>query len=174
MWPPEFFDDVLVPTIPNDFQRCCISIDLSEGSIKSDYQGLVMLGMRDKMQYLHCENLRVSATSLLTRVKELCEMYKPVERVVADVSGCHLFTADAFNQLWPHGIGRPRFVGIKQHVRKETRIQRLASILNNKLVKILDNEGGRELVREGRDWPTADFDDMLDSWEMGITGMYVA
>lgn len=165
LWPPEYFDDLLVDKIPPAFQRSALAVDLSEGNLASDYQGVVMLGWLNQIQYLHCEALRLSGPKLLERIKFLSDLYRP-EMLVVDMTGCHVFTADAFRRMWPHG-GMPRIVPVKLRENKQTRIQRLAVPLHQKLVKVLANEGGLEYVREARDFPsTLSHDDMLDSHEM--------
>lgn len=165
IWPAEYWEDVLVDSIPAAYQRSALAVDLSEGNLASDYQGVVMLGWLNQIQYLHCEALRMSGPNLLERVKGLCDQYRP-EMLVLDCTGMALFTADSFRAMWPAG-GMPKIVPVKLTQNKQTRIQRLAGPLHQKLVKVLANEGGWEMVREGRDFPsTLTHDDLLDSWEM--------
>ncbi len=165
LWPPEYFEDLLVDRIPPAYQRSALAVDLSEGNLASDYQGLVMLGWLDQVHYLHCEALRMAAPQLLQRVKALCDLYRP-EMLVVDATGMAVFTADAFRAMWPQG-GMPRLIPIKLHEHKQTRLQRLAAPLHQKLVKVLGNEGGLEYVREARDFPsTLSHDDLLDAHEM--------
>ncbi len=162
IWPPEYFEDVLVDKIPPAYQRSALAVDLSEGRLNSDYQGLVFDGWLNGIEYLHVEALRMSGPNLLQRIKFLCDQYHP-ELLVVDVTGMQIFTADAFRAMWPRG-GMPKIIPVKLHENKQTRIQRLAGPLHQKLVKILANEGGWEYIREGRDFPsTLSHDDCLDA-----------
>jgi phage terminase large subunit-like protein len=170
IWPAEYWEDVLVDSIPEAYQRSALAVDLSEGNMASDYQGIVMLGWSNHKQYLHVEALRTSGPKLLEHVKKLSDRYRP-EMLVVDCSGMALWTADSFRSMWPEG-GMPKLVPVKLHEHKTTRIQRLAAPLHQKLVKVLANEGGWELIREGRDFPsTLTHDDCLDAWSMALDSL---
>ncbi len=174
LWPPQFFDDVLMPPqdFPRAFQRCCLAVDLSEGGIKSDWQAIVLLGVLNGHHYVYAENHRTSAPALLQRVRAISDIYRP-QMIVVDASASRLFVADEFRRMWPDGQ-MPKLQLLKEFERKETRIQRLASPLAQKLVKVCDNQGGQEYLAEGRDFPCGEHDDMLDAHEMAWRGLVAA
>ena len=171
-WPAEWFDSILVSTIPRRFQRCAVSIDFSEGGPASDWQAVCVLGYNphDEHHYIDVTTLRASIQQVLECAKSKCDQYR-AEMVVYDASGGQALVRDQILALWKNDQSRPIFCGIKEHEHKETRIHRLSWPLHKKAVSVLDNIGGREYVREGRDFPDGEHDDALDAHEMAWRGL---
>ena len=179
-WPPEFFEwqeegqkkTLLVPSIPRRMQRCCIAVDFSEGGQASDWQAVAALlyDTATDHHYVDMTLMRTSIAHLLAVVKAKADFYRP-ERIVYDASGGQALIQDQILALWPNDVSRPQFNPIKEHEHKETRISRLAFALHQHRVSVLDNFGGREYVKEGRDFPDGEHDDALDSHEMAWRGL---
>ncbi len=172
LWPPQFFDDIFVDSIPTNYARASLGIDLSEGGKASDWQALVHCGHQAGMHYLDCRNRRVPVPALLREAKAMTDHYH-TDVVIVDCSGGQAMIHEQLEELWPQREGlKPVRFEIKEHVPKESRIQQLAYLLDRKFVKILKNSGGLEYVKEGRDFPDGDYDDMLDCHQLAWRGLH--
>lgn len=169
VWPAHYFDDILVKSIPPVYQRSGIGVDLSYGGFKSDWMGVVMLGYQDGVHYLDCRNLRTSIPKLLDSVKFLADLYR-AQCMVFDVTGREApIPKHEFERCWPGGRNIPRLTFLtlsKSDGSKTQRLHELGSLFENGKVKVLDNPGGQEYVRECRAFPAGDFDDMPDAHQM--------
>lgn len=164
MFPHQWFDNILVSSIPKSFSRATLGIDLSEGKIKSDWQALTMVGHQAGHHYLDCRALRMDIPQLLNVARKMTDQYGCKE-VVYDASGGQAMIANQLEELWPRSSG-VTLLAVKQCLTKEIRLQRLAYLFNRSQVHVLNNFGGREYVKEARDFPDGKFDDLLDAHEM--------
>jgi phage terminase large subunit-like protein len=172
LWPPEFFRDIFVPEVPRSYARSALGIDLSEGKPASHWQALIHVGHAAGIHYLDCRAHRLPVPSLLREAKKMTDCYG-TDVVIVDVSGGQSMVHEQLDQLWPQRRGvKPVRFEIKEHVEKTSRIHQLSYLLDNKMVRVLNNAGGQEYVKEGRDFPDGEYDDLLDAHQLAWRGLH--
>lgn len=160
----DWFSDVLVAELPSGFTRSVIAVDLSLGKLKSDWQAVVFAGVHQGLLYCDVYLYRVAITILLQHIEALYQQYRP-EGVLFETNGFMELAADAFNQRFQDRLSPPVF-HVTNTVDKAVRIGRLAPLLGQHKLKILDTPLGRKCVAQLRDFPAAQHDDAPDAIEM--------
>lgn len=168
MFPSEYWADIWIEQMPNDYQRSCVAIDLSLGKEHSDWMAVVFVGVKDGVLYLDCDAKLMPIEELVQFVKLKCEYYKP-EFSAWESNGFQILACESFQKLFNVP---PRVVLVDNRVKKETRIQRLDFLLKRGQIKVLRNNGGKEWLKEAVNFPNptrdkAIHDDLLDATEMG-------
>ncbi len=163
-----------IDRMPPVFQRSFISLDPSLGkSIKSDWQASVFAGWLNDCLYVDCRCTRMPITHLVRYVRQFHEQYKS-EGIVVETCCWQEVVADIFEQQYD-GTGQPPpyVIHMDNSVKKETRIIRLSTLLRRGQLKILNNEGGRELYAELSDFGIrgSGHDDAIDALEMCYRAM---
>ena len=171
-WPESYFNDIYAEEEewPSEFQASVIAIDPSKGKDqkKSDFCAMVFLGIAKGKLWVEARMKRIATPQI---VKEGTEWYIEKNPSMFGIE------ADQFQELF---IGEFEQEAAKRAVvmnvtpvvtggiNKEIRIERLTKWLSRNLIKVRPTGGGRELVRELREFPQCNHDDGPDALEMAF------
>lgn len=168
-WPPEYFDapNFWVPGLPVDRVGTVQALDPSKGrgDAPSDWQAHVVCTLgRDGLLYFDADLRREDATRMATRAADMADIWRPNALVVEDNGTMGLLAAE-FHELQ---MKKGRLSNVKLEIitstdAKEFRIREVSPFLARRQVRVVNSTGGRELVRQWRQWPTADHDDAPDA-----------
>ncbi len=168
-WPDHYFDKILTQYWPEQFEIEVAYLDPSKGkSDKSDFSAFVSVGRSGNTLWVDANIKR-----------------RPVPVIVRDgfsfVSSKRIYAfgveANAFQDLlqplfehYARDIGAMPLpiIPITNTINKEVRIQRIGEYLQRGMIRIRDNEGGRLLLRQLKEFPIGDFDDGPDALIGGI------
>ena len=174
-WPDEYFDGLLTRDWPNDpsfWAVSALTLDPSKGkSDKSDYCARAFVGLgRDGLFRVRVEMAREPTTTLVENFIAMGHRLRP-----------HIVGVEAnqFQELLVGEIARTAeawgltdlFVGtvpILNVLPKVLRIRQLGPFMALGRMLIYDDEGGRLLVRQLREFPHGKHDDGPDAVEMGL------
>lgn len=150
------------------FSRSCLGVDPSLGRElgRGDWQAISFVGVKDGILYCDCYAYRVQLDKFCEKIKQLYVTHKP-EMIALDAQG---FQEAIQFMLMPLFDLPPHIEMMTGNVDKETRISRLASLLGQGRIKVLDTEGGKMWFRQMSDFPKKNrHDDIPDSivyaWE---------
>jgi len=160
----EWLQNIFVDEIPMPPQRHVISVDLSLGYLHSDGQAVVYCAWFNGCLYVDCVIKRMPVEELLDFVKAFYLMYKP-ESVAFETNTFQVLAAHQFQKLF---TVPPPVMCVNNKVKKETRIARLGTLLQQGKFKVKNNAGGRTLFAELSDFPNPkQTDDGVDACEQG-------
>jgi predicted phage terminase large subunit-like protein len=166
-WPPEYFKNIMWPhEWTSEFDCQVAYLDPSKGKTdRSDYSAFVSLGIRGGFLWVEADIKR-----------------RPAEQMIKDgfdfATGKNLTAfgveANAFQDLllplFNHHTTELNVMPlplVPRHnsINKQVRISSLGTYLQQGLVRIRDNEGGRILLRQLKDFPDGVHDDGPDAME---------
>lgn len=169
---------------PGDVVAKVISLDPSKGisdylrkpgQRQPDLQAYTILMMdRHGTIYADVDANRESVTEMVTRGIDLADMYGPLDRfAVEDNDGLGMLVTE-FRRQMRELVKLVPIVAVRNTVNKIFRLRRLGGYLSNEhtdygpQLRIKDSAGGRLLVGQLLDFPQGDFDDCVDSLEIGM------
>lgn len=168
-WPASYFgDDIWANRWPDAFDISAMACDPSKGRDRGDYSAIVFVGKSGGLWWIDANVKR-----------------RPVERIVMDflgtyarlqpfVVGCEanafqdLLAAEMQRQITANNLPPITVHKMDNRVNKALRISRLGAYLEQGLLRIRDNEGGRLLVSQLQEFPLGDHDDGPDALEMAL------
>ncbi len=170
LFDPDWFKNIFVEQMPENYQRSMIGTDYSTGQINSDFQAVVFAGWSNNCLYCDCQADRMSIDLFNIKIKQMYEKYRP-EGIAVEINGWQSLFAHNLIKLW-HPSPTPPIWQIDNKIKKEIRIGRLATLLSRNQLKLLNNSGGIEAFHELSDFPSKDsHDDILDAIEMAYRAM---
>ncbi len=168
-WPAEYFGDHLwAGRWPDAFDISAMACDPSKGRDHGDYSAIVFVGLSSGLWWIDASVKR-----------------RPVERIVTDYliryaalrpdfCGCEansfqdLLAEEMQRQVTANNLPPITVQKLDNRVNKAIRISRIGPYLEQGLLRIRDNEGGRLLVSQLQEFPLGDHDDGPDALEMAL------
>ena len=173
-WPAAYFEDSIWFTDwpdPRTIVRSVLAVDGSKGKLKGDYQALVLLRLdREGNFWCDAEAVRLDPDRLLQKALELIERWQPdISVVESNSAGYYLLDQIAHANV--RGI-RPSVVG-RHHGSDLSKTARILTRLTSQWARGTihlrrGSPGTRQLVEQARDFPEAEYDDLIDALEMGM------
>ncbi len=150
-----WLEHILCTSIPECFERSCISVDLSKGkSAKSDLQSLCFIGWANNSFWVDCRCGRWPLPTLMQIMKEFYRQYRPNHGFIIENNGeQQLFINDFIESFAPDPC--PFVARMNASEEKTLRIDRLGYWFARNEIKVLDNEGGRLLQQQAVEFPMA-------------------
>lgn len=170
-WPAEYFDRLMVDSLPLADQAAIAAVDLAEGKTAKagDFSAFCGLKFLDKKITTQAVLMRESPEVFIRRAVSLCVELRIFHLVVeaqqySSLVGGSLETA--LREI--PGGSRVHVELINNVVPKIQRIQRLGEYLARGQLAFVDDTGGRTLLQQLKDFPHGKHDDGPDALEMGI------
>lgn len=167
-WPDEYFHGIMTEHWPSEFDVTVSALDPSKGRTdKSDYSAIVNASLRGGLIWLE-SNIKRRPVNEIVRDSFA---FVPRNSVIFGVE------ANAFQELLLpiffqyakdlNTVPLP-IEAMLNTLPKEMRIRRLSRWLANKHIRIRDNESGRLLLRQLKEFPLGDHDDGPDAADMAV------
>jgi len=169
-WPEEYFDKhLLTPMWPETFDIAVGYLDPSLGKTdKSDFSALIFLGLSGGRFWVDC-NIKRRPVSQMISDGFWFMTGRKIEAFGIESNVFQELLAPEFDRFTRELNTVPLpLILINNKVNKQTRIHRLGPYLARKHIVIRDNEGGRLLVQQMKDFPLGDHDDGPDGLEGAI------
>jgi phage terminase large subunit-like protein len=178
-WPGEYFDGMLVPSLPDDLR---LRVGWYDGAgagdpRKGDYHALVLLGVSpDGTLWFDADLWHGTASEACARIDRVARPFAPAV-IGVEMNFGHGFVMEHY-AMWLQLQNRQRpgwprfplpFLGFTVSDPKSDRIRRIDPYLSRGQVRVRDTPGGRLLVDQWRDWPHAEHDDGPDAAAGAIT-----
>jgi predicted phage terminase large subunit-like protein len=172
----EFEDSWLEPNVifvrdlPRDGVRV-ISVDPSMGrnDTSGDYSAINLITYHDNCFWVYPDIKRRNATQLVSDIVEYCDDFKPVALGIENNGFQSVLEDVIINHMEEEGSFPIVPIGITNTANKIQRIKRLSPYLRRKMIKIVVNSCGSEILHSQLvDFPIGDHDDGPDSLEMGL------
>lgn len=171
----KWLETVLVDSMPPPpYQRHIIATDFAGGGAEKgkhgDYQAIVYMAWCNGILYCECWAERLSIEAFNRKIKAVYEDKKP-EAICVEVNFNQVLMAENLMNMWPaHQM--PVIWEIDNKVKKETRIESLATLLSRGKLKVVNNAGGIEAFHELSDFPSKQtHDDVIDAIEQGYRAL---
>lgn len=168
-WPPEYFDGILTDYWPHAFDAYVAYLDPSKGKTdRSDYSAIVGLGLSGGILWADADIARRPVPKMVRDSVQFCQD-NPVMTFGVE--------ANSFQDLLAPEIDRvAREAGwmltpielVNNTINKVVRINRLSPYLARKQLRIRNNDGGKLLVRQLKDFPDGKYDDGPDALDGAI------
>ena len=176
-WPAELWGEwIYTDSLPpvDEMQSRVIAVDPSLGKTEGDPAAIVFAGQARDLLWVHCDVRRRPVDVLLSDVIDFCRRYRPHVLAVEAVQFQQLLATelDRRSASLPHRTWTT--VPVDQRVPKPLRIRRLGPHITGRKLRVLRNDGGRELIDQLRAFPLTDHDDAADALEMAIRVMPAA
>lgn len=158
-----YFKPVLYDYLPKDL-KIYGAVDLSLGEKGSNYSAIVILGKDNNGQVYEVESIigRYKPEEIIKIILNL--PYKFERLGIEDVYFQRYFKNVIDNESKKLGKYIP-FIGIKQNLTKEKRIESLEPFINTGQIKF---KGNNELMKELKEYPDGEYIDGLDALEMAF------
>ncbi len=169
-WPDEYFGDHLMTDYwPDAFDIFCVALDPSKGKTdRSDYSALVGVGLRGGELWVDADIKRRPVSKMVADGFWFCAG-RQVDGFAIEANSFQDLLAPEFDRICRELKVPPLPIHLIQNtVNKEVRITSLGPWLARKKMKIRNNEGGKLLVRQLKEFPIGDHDDGPDSLEMAL------
>lgn len=169
-WPDDYFVDLLTDEWPRSFRASAIAIDPSKGkdARKADFSAMVFAGICKGSIWLDARLNRIPAPTIVSYGLDWWQEKHP-DIFVVEINQFQELLADEFQrQALERGYMSFAVTPVENAINKELRIERLTPWLSRHEVKIRNNQGGRELFRQLREFPQCDHDDGPDATEMAL------
>jgi phage terminase large subunit-like protein len=159
-WPP-----------PASVVRSVLAIDVSKGVLRGDYQALVLLRLDAQgVFWVDCEAHRLDPVRLLAKAIELVDRWRP-DLTVVESNSAGYYILDQLSRANVGGL-RPAVVG-RHHGSDSNKVARIVTRLTSQwargTIRLRRGSAGCQmLLAQARDFPEADFDDLLDALELGM------
>lgn len=170
-WPADYFEDLWCEEErwPDLMEWSVIAIDPSKGrSQKSDYCGIVFVGLSGGNLYVDAIVERIPAEQIATRGVDFAEMYQTdlfgVESNAFQDLLAPILDAECRDRGYPPLPLRL----INNMTDKNLRIGRIGPYLARKKLKFRRTKGCEMLIRQLHEWPLGDYDDGPDALEMAL------
>lgn len=155
-FPYEWLEHILVDSIPDVFQKSCVSVDLSKGHAnRSDYQAVCFVGWQNNSFWVDIRQDRMPLPTLVQTMKLLHKHWRPTNGFILENNGDQqIFINDFIKSFSPEPCP---FIGrFNASEDKDIRIARLGYWLERGEVKLLRNAGSELLWKQLSDWPMAE------------------
>ena len=167
-WPSDYFDgpEFWVQSLPESRRFTVQSLDPSKGVADrpGDYQAHVVVAVdTDGNLVFDADLRREDATRMVDRAAENAALWHPNEIVVETNATMGLLWAEFERVKAAGGFGGAAILEQTSHDHKSVRIREVGGYLARRQVRVVNGAGGRELVRQWRDWPNGDYDDAADA-----------
>ena len=166
-WPGHYFFDIWTEDWPKRFEVSAIACDPSKGKEKSDYTGIVFLGLQSGK--LYCDSIveRIPSNEIVGRLVKFAARYRPDDLSIEVNNFQELLLQEFVNYTREHGKLAHRVTAIHNTTNKLTRIRTLGGYLEQGRLKFRKGSVDNELlVKQLRGFPLADYDDGPDALEM--------
>lgn len=169
-WPAEYFADVLTDEWPKKYRASALAIDPSKGkdSKKGDFTAFVFVGVANQGLWIDAQVERMPPPQIVTTGLDWWLEKQPDIFTVEVNQFQELLATDFMRVAAERGFFNFSVSPIENMINKEMRIERLSGWLARKQVKIRNNRGGRELLRQLQEFPNCDHDDGPDAMEMAV------
>jgi hypothetical protein len=173
-WPDDYFGDhvwfVDWPA-PDTILRSVLAIDTSKGRLTGDLQALVLLRLDHQGRFwVDAEACHLDETRLLAKALELIERWSP-DLTVVETNGAGYYLLNQLARSQVRGI-RPAVLG-RYHGSDSHKVPRINTRLTSQWAKGTirlrrGSPGCRMLLDHARDFPHAEYLDLLDALELGM------
>ncbi len=172
LFDPAYMENIMMSDkeFPREFKKSIIAVDLAcSTEIRADYTSICFIGHINNTFYVDVYCARIGLDPILNKIQEIYNYYKPTQGVVFESNGFQRWIGPLFLQK-----NITNNVLLQNHSsNKLDRLFTLDSDLAQFNIKIKDNAGGQELLKELYSFPSSKFhDDNLDSLQMGIQALY--
>ena len=165
MFPPDYFQDCMVPVdeMPDAYEARAMACDPSMGkdNKKGDYSAIVDVGLSGGKIWVTADLDRREPNKI---TNEFIDIYTDIE---PDVAGIETNAAqEVFLELCDlickeRNLAPLALQGINNHSKKEVRISKRGRWFARNQIRIADTPGGRLLLRQLREFPGGDHDDVM-------------
>ena len=168
-WPPEYFGpDIWCNALPDRERRkwTVQALDPSKGTgdKPGDYQAHVccVLGT-DGVLYFDADFRREDAKRMCERSAELADLWGSNYLVVEVNAGLGLLEAEFADLIQRGRLPNAQLKTTTNSDHKSCRIREVGMYLARRRVRVVNGQGGRELVSQWQDWPNGRWDDLPDA-----------
>lgn len=171
-WPEEYFHERLwCLSIPDNYAGSVLTLDPATGKAgKSgvDFSAMTAMFLFKHKLWVYSRLVREPIEHTISTLLDWHRRYNFDAIGVEEVAFQYLISAELERQRRQRRMLPLPFYQIASKLTKELRIQRIGPYLAGDNLRFVDDWSGRELVRQLRDFPNADYDDGPDSLEMAI------
>lgn len=170
-WPPEYFADHIWSgewPKPQDFILTAMAVDPSKGKATGDYAAVVFAGIAHGLAWIEAD---IEKRPIEKTVSVTIDMARPRRPMAVTVEGNgfqDLAMAGEFNRQYieRNNMAPLPIRMIDSREKKENRIRRLGTWLQQKKLRFRDSKGCRRLVQQLKEFPLSEHDDGPDALEM--------
>ena len=178
-WPSEYFNhpDFWVDALPSRSERLNTvqSLDPSKGvnDRPGDWQAHVAVALcKDGVLYFDADFRREDVKRMVERSADLADLWGSIT-LVAEANSTMGFLAAEYEELIRGGrLPNTQLKTMTNTDHKSCRIREVGLYLARHRVRVVNGQGGRDLVRQWRDWPNGQYDDGPDA--AGVAVRYLA
>ena len=171
-WPLDYFSDMYVDQIPETNQEWphIVVVDSSEGA--NDLSSIQYLKMIRNTIFTDGIAQVTPPEMSIDLAVQLAKKYNCRTLAIEAQTFKSLVMGEINRALhrhnWTDGV---QVLTLQNYEDKSIRIMNLGTYFSRKRIKVVTNQAGRELVKEGKEWPNTSYDDCLDALEMGIRNL---
>lgn len=148
-----------------------LGCDPSKGSSADkvgDFQAITDARLtRDGILWIDCSLKRESVPEMAERFAQMAKEGRCDAMVIEVNATLGLLLPEVERAMRAVGVACP-LSGITNTLSKAARIRRLGGYLSRKHIRIRRTNGGKEWLRQARQFPSGDFDDGIDSTEIAV------
>lgn len=171
-WPLKYFENVYCKLVPETSKvwPSIVVLDSAEG--KGDWSAYSYTKLIRNTFFTDMRAERIPPEIAIDKTVLLAKEYK-CKTIAVEAQTFSSLVAGEINRAlkrndWTDGV---KVMVLQNYEEKNTRIMNLGTYWSRNRLKVVNNLGGRELIKEAKEWPNTDYDDCLDNIEMAIRHM---
>lgn len=153
---------------PAAFDLSAIGCDPALGRVKGDFAANVFAGVSGGIIYCDAWIARRPVEVFTRDIVTQYQRYKPDGVILESNAFQELIGPMILQECKARNISPLPLYQRPSHTKKEQRIHRLGAYLQQRLLAVRPNEGGRILVHQLQEFPLGEHDDGPDALEMAI------